>query len=109
MKIKVSKVFAKFINDTAKELGFKVKAKVMTMDFRQYLYFVGEEAMFDAEQTGDRDWLTGDYKVIQLIYPEDYYACPHYLTTAALTKEMRRMGVTDADGLKRMIRELCEV
>ena len=109
MKIKVSKVFAKFINDTAKELGFKVKAKVMTMDFRQYLYFVGEEAMFDAEQTGDRDWLTGDYKVIQLIYPEDYYACPHYLTTAQLSREFQRRGVTTADELREMLRDMCEV
>ena len=34
MKIKVSKVFADFINKTAKELGFKAEASVVTMGER---------------------------------------------------------------------------
>lgn len=109
MKVMVSKVFAAFINKTAKELGFKAEAEVVTMSEQAYIVNVGIEAQWEAEDYGDRDWTTGEYKVIRVVYPEEYYAMPQYLTTAALTKEFRRRGVTTVDELKAMVRSMCEI
>lgn len=109
MKVKVSKVFAKFINDTAKELGFKAEASVVTMSERVYRLNVGLDAMLDAQDNGDYDWAEDEYKVIRVAYPDGYYAMPQYLTTASLTKEFRRRGVSTADELKEMVRSMCEI
>lgn len=109
MKVKVSKVFADFINKTAKELGFKAEASVVKMSERAYCLNVGLNAMLDAQDTDDYDWGEDEYKVIRVVYPEDYCACPQYLTTTALNNEFKRMGVTTADELKAMVRSMCEI
>lgn len=109
MKVKVSKVFAKFINKTAKELGFKAEAEVITMSERGYRLNVGIDAAFDAEDNGDYDWGTGEYRVIRVSYPYDFYAMPQYLTTASLNREFNRRGVSNADELKQMLRSMCEI
>ena len=106
MKIKVSKVFAKFINDTAKQLGFKCEASVVTMGERGYRLNVGD--LFDAEDYGDYDWVTGEYKAIRIVYPSNYYAMARYLTTAQLSREFQRRGVTTPDALREMLRDMCE-
>ena len=109
MKVKVSKVFADFINKTAKELGFKAEASVVKMSERAYRLNVGLSAMLDAQDTGDYDWCEDEYKVIRVVYPEDYCACPQYLTTTSLNNEFNRRRVTTADELKAMVRSMCEI
>ena len=109
MKVKVSKVFADFINKTAKELGFKAEASVVKMSERAYRLNVGLNAMLDAQDTDDYDWGEDEYKVIRVVYPEDYCACPQYLTTTALNNEYRRRGVTTADELKAMVCSMCKI
>lgn len=109
MKVKVSKVFADFINKTAKELGFKAEASVQRMSERMYRLHVGLNAMLDAQDTDDYDWREDEYRVIRVVYPEEYCACPQYLTTTSLNKEFRSRGVTNADELKQMIKSMCEI
>lgn len=109
MKVKVSKVFANFINKAAKELGFKAEASVVTMSERGYRLNVGLDAMLDAQDNGDYDWCEDEYKVIKVLYPEEYYAMPKYLTTASLNKEYRRRGVTTDAELKEMVKEMVEI
>lgn len=109
MKVKVSKTFAAFINRVAKELGFKCEASVVSMAERGYRLNLGLDAAFDAEENGDFNWTTGEYKAIRIAYPSDYYAMSRYITTAQLTREFRRCHVTDETGLKDMVRTLCEI
>lgn len=109
MKVKVSKVFADFINKTAKELGFKAEASVVTMSERGYRLNVGLDAMLDAQDNGDYDWAEDEYKVIRVAYPDEYYSMPQYMTTASLTKEFRRRGVSTEEELQQMLREMCEI
>ena len=109
MKIKVSKVFADFINKTAKELGFSAEASVVTMSENAYRMNVGFGAQLDADDYGDYDWSTGKYKAIRVCYPDSYYAMPTYLTTAALQREYRSTNVSNVDGLKQMLRSMCEI
>lgn len=107
MKIKVSKVFADYINKTAKELGFRVYATFGRFTEPMYRNIVGSLA--DALDYGDYDTQTGEYKTIRLEYPAHYYAPTKFLTTKILATEFRRLGITDEAGLKEMVRNLCEV
>lgn len=105
MKIQVSKVFADFINKTVPN----VEASVRKMSENEYRMHVGSFALWDAEQYGDYDWQTGKFKAIVVLYPDDYYACPRYITTKELDKEFKRRGVRDAEGLKSMIKDMIEI
>lgn len=109
MKIKVSKVFADFINKTAKELGFCAEASVQRMSERGYVLNVGMAAQLDADDYGDYDWAEDEYKVIRVVYPEEYYACPQYLTTKALNDEYNRRGVSTIDELKQMLKDILSI
>jgi hypothetical protein len=110
MKIKVSKVFANYINKCAKEMGFKAEAYVETMSENQYRFCVGN--VFDAMDNGDCDMDDEGrdvFKVIAISYPCDYYAPTTYLTTEQLNKEWRRRNGKTEQDLREMIRELCEI
>ena len=108
MKIKVSKTFAKFINDTAKELNFKVSAKVVELSENSYRWNVDSD-IFRALDYGDYDISNRTGKAIMLVYPEDYFACPNYLTTYQLTQEFKRNSVSSLEDLKNMIKNMCEI
>lgn len=105
MYIQVSKTFANFINTTAKEMGFKCKASIITIPENGYTFITGVD-LWDGEcdYAGD-----GRYKVILVEYPYEYYACSRHLTTFELTREFRKRGVKDVEGLKAMIKEMLEI
>ena len=106
MNVAVSKVFASFINKTAKELGFKAHAEVVEMSDRQYQLSVGD--IYDA--CDYRDYTgAGNLKAIMVTYPDDYYACPQYLSTKTLVNEFRGRGVKTLDELKEMLRDMLEI
>lgn len=110
MKVKVSKVMADFINKAAEELGFKAHASVETFTERGYKMQV--DVMMDPwelERLGDYDYRRDEYKAIRVDYPDDYYACPQYLTTKGLLKEFRRRRVENEQELKQMLRDMCEI
>ena len=108
MYIRVSKTIAKFINKTAKELGFKAHAEVITLPYQTYSLHTGENVV-DASFNGDYDYETREFKVIMVTYPDEYYACPRYLTTMGLSNAFKNSGVTDVDGLKEWFRDMLEV
>lgn len=110
MKIKVSKVFANYINKCAEEMGFKADASVETMSENQYRFCVGN--VFEAMDNGDYDMDDEGrnvFKVITINYPYDYYAPTKYLTTKRLLNEWRRRNGSSEQDLREMIRELCEI
>lgn len=106
MNIQVSKTFANFINKTAKEMGFKAHAEVVTISTGAYSFTTGTD-LWDAGD--DYDCATGTCKAIKVSYPDEYYACSRYLTTYGLTNEFRKRGVKDVAGLKTMLRDMIEV
>jgi hypothetical protein len=108
MNIQVSKVFAKFINKTAKEMGFEAHAEVVLLPYEGYSFYTGQSVV-DASFSGDYDWETRDFKTIKVTYPDNYYACPVYLTTKGLVEEFRSRGVKTMEELKDMLREMLEV
>lgn len=106
MKIQVSKVFAKFINATAKEMGFEAHAEVIAIPSSAYTFCTGT-SMWDAGE--DYDYETGTCRVIEVSYPYDFYATRKFLTTYELTREFRSRGVKTADELKEMLRDMLEI
>lgn len=110
MKLIVSKVFANYINQCAKEMGFKVNAEVVELNECGYTMRVGDTC--DAVDYDDYMFNEdGDYrfKAIKLTYPDNYYAMPQYLSTKRIHDEwVRRNGKNESD-LREMIKELCEI
>lgn len=107
MKIKVSKVFADFINKTAKEANVNLYARVLSVSQSTYKACCGD--VFDAEEYGDYDWETGKVRAIVITYPEADYANPRYVSTRELTMNFRRYGVKNVDGLKAMVLDMFEI
>lgn len=104
MKIKVSKVFAKFINETAKKNGKRFEAVVVNLQPGSYGLHVGD--IFEACAWGDWSDETGTGRAIKILYDWSAWACPRYLSTAELNREAKRYGVRDAAGLEKMILDL---
>lgn len=106
MNIQVSKVFAKFINKTAKEMGFKAHAEVVALGSSAYTFATGTDR-WDGEC--DYDWEHDTYRVIEVSYPYDFYATRKFLTTYELNQEFKRRGVKTEDELKEMLRDMLEI
>lgn len=104
MIIKVSKTFAKFINETSKMRGLGACAEVVEFSESAYRWNVSMHDGFT-----DYNPNTGKYKAIQITFPADFYACPIYLTTEQLTREFRRYNVQNINDLRCMIQDLIEV
>lgn len=105
MIIKVSKVFAKFINETANKEGFKAYAEVITVPERSYDFMIG----LDCFSWSDYDYKKDGFKVIRVSYPAEYYCCPVYLTTVQLNREFNRNAVETCDDLREMLRNMLEI
>jgi hypothetical protein len=99
MLIQVSKVFAKFINETANERNVKFCAEVVEISPDRYGFIVGDIA--EAEQ--DYNPRTGKIKVMRVNYPVEYYCNPVFVSTADLVRNFRRFGVQDLNSLKDML------
>ena len=98
MKIKVSKVFADFINANCENLS----ARVIKLSQSNYAWTVGDPW----ENAADYDYNKGYFKAIEITYPANYYAAPQYLTTGLLCKEFRRRNVRDIAGLVNMLQDM---
>lgn len=99
MQVKVSKVFAKFVNEVADEFGKEFHAEVRTRKLRPY------ENWCDA----DYNWATDEVRELVVTYPYEYYACPKYVRTDELIAEFNRRGEKTWDGLKRMVVDMFEI
>lgn len=106
MIVKVSKVFAKFINETAKAMDFKAYATVVAVRSSAYEFVTGT-SLWDAGE--DYDHMTGTCRVIEVSYPEEYYACRKFLTTYELNREFRRRNVKSVSDLQLMLKDMLEV
>jgi hypothetical protein len=101
MKIKVTKVFAKFIESNCPKLS----AEVVEMSANSYGYNVG--SIFDAGD--DYDPATGKFKAIRVNYPPEWYASPRYISTAQILEEFHRNNVTTAAGLVDMLNNWLQI
>ena len=105
MQIKVSKVFANFINETAQKMGFEASARVVEYTEKQYKVHVN----IWGPEWDDYNPKTGKYKAIRISYPGIFCACPMHLTTAELVHEFKKRNIQDFDQLREMVRDLCEI
>lgn len=98
MKVRVTKVMAKVIAKAMKEREMRFEeVSVVTMSERSYVLNVC--GMFDLHeaQEYDYDWYAEVYKVIKVVWPWDYHACPTYLTTKRLMEILRMSDKRDLD------------
>lgn len=96
MKIHATKVMAKAIAKAMQEKGMKFEeCRLTSFSERGYEMNVGD--IYDAYDHGDYDYTTGEYKVIQICWPWDYYAPATYLSTAELNRIFRDSHATTLD------------
>lgn len=79
MYIQVSKVFARFINETAKIKGFAARAEVVEVTENFYKWNVD---IYGPRDFRDYNGRTNKYKVLAVEYPADYYA--RFVTSAPM-------------------------
>lgn len=101
MKIKVTKVFAKFISSNCRNLS----AEVAELSEGAYSYCVG--SVWDAGD--DYNPATGKYKAICISYPLEWYASPRYISTAQILDEFHRCNVTNVAGLVAMLNDWLQI
>ena len=82
MKVQATSTMAKEIAKALKAKGLDYKAKQVKLTEREYSWYVGDT--YDAEDYGDYDYTKQEYRAIMIIYPDNYYACPRYLSTREL-------------------------
>lgn len=81
MRVKVSKLMADTIRKKCKAAGLKYSVTLEKLTIDQFTTSVGNST-FQHEE--DYDSETNRLKVIKVVYPYDYYACPQYLTSSDL-------------------------
>lgn len=101
MRVKVSKVFAKFIEKNCAGLS----AEVVEISADAYGYNVG--SVWDAGD--DYNPATGKFKAICVSYPPEWYASPRYISTAQILAEFHRKNVTTASGLVDMLNDWLQI
>lgn len=85
MRIAATTTMAAALNKAFKAKGYKgYKAKQVYLTADQYRWEVGD--IYDAEDYGDYNDDKRAYRAIVVLYPDDYYACPRYLTTKDLNR-----------------------
>ena len=104
MQIKVSKVFAKFINETAKENGLRFKATIELIKPKFYTFYTGSYPCYE-----DFDFKAERFKTLCISYPADYYANEVYLSTDQIINEFRKRNIKTLEDLKQMILDLFEI
>lgn len=111
MKIKVSKVFANYLNKLAKQGVLDIDhAELKTFSERQYELNVGDP--MDAEYYGDEDFDDDGnlvYKAIVVFYPDSYYAMPKCISTELLVTTAKWRKVTTEEELKEMLKDLINI
>ena len=98
MVIKVSKVFARFMNQAAAAAGVEFSACVVNVPQN-----AAGALGLDPWDITDYDFNTGKYRAIMVTYPPEFYACARYVGTSELVREFKRRGVRDAAGLSSML------
>ena len=79
MRVEATKTLTTWLNNQFKQHNIPYKAIYATMTQREYDWQVGDSSM-----EYDYNFTTGKYRVIKILYPDDYYACLQYLTTRQL-------------------------
>lgn len=101
MRVKVTKVFAKFIESNCAGLS----AEVVELSEDAYYYNVG--SIWDAGD--DYSPATGKFRAICVSYPPEWYASPRYISTAQILEEFHRNNVTTAAGLVDMLNNWLQI
>lgn len=103
MNVQVSKAMTNEINNYFKNNGIPYKAQYETMTPAAF----GWNVDINTEQH-EADFLpaSGKMRAIKILYPEDFYACPRYVTTRELLRVFRKSNKTLAGFLGNLCDEI---
>lgn len=102
MRVQVSKTMAREIAKAMKARDIKFdEVCVTTMSERGYALNVGD--VWQAELNGDYDYGEGEYKVICIHWPYEYYAMPTYVSTKRLKDIHKRSNPSNLEEYMRAV------
>lgn len=101
MKVQATRVMANALNKGAREHGKAYAFRHITVTPQEYERYIDSD-LFTAEDYGDYNASTGKLRAIKVVYPDEYYAMPRYLTTRALNREFVS-GDTAESYIKRVL------
>lgn len=104
MKVKVTKTMAAAIKKSMRTMYPCVTVSMQTYKPDTYSWHVG--SVWENEQ--DYDYTSGQFKVIQIRYPDEYYSMPHYLTTRDLQRIAGKCDGT-LDGFMHAVKQAIEI
>ena len=104
MKVKVTKTMAAAIKKSMRTMYPCVTVSMQTYKPDTYSWYVG--SVWENEQ--DYDYTSGQFKCIRIVYPENYYAMPRYLTTRELQRIAGRCDGT-LDGFMKAVYAAIEI
>lgn len=102
MVVKVSKVMVKFMNENVLN-GTGMVADYCEMSQQNYELYVHYD-LFSHEN--DFNAKNGKMKAIKILYPDEYYAMPKYLTTNDLVRVFRGSDKTVESFVKCLLNEV---
>lgn len=83
MRVQATKKMTGELNKVAKRTGKPYRFEHTTMKPNVYEWLVDYD-IFNAYDYGDYDISTGLMRAIKVVYPEEFYAIPRYITTREL-------------------------
>lgn len=104
MKVKVTKTMAAAIKKSMRAMYPAVTVSLETYKPDVYSRNVG--SVWENEQ--DYDYSSGQFKCIRIVYPDEYYAMPRYLTTRELRYIAGRCNGT-LDGFMHAVKQAIEI
>ena len=105
MRIAATTTMAATLNKEFRRRGWDYKARQVWLKAQQYSWNVGD--IYDAEDYGDYNDEKDAYRAIVVIYPDDYYACPRYITTRDLNRLFSKGDTLDTYAAR--VAEDCEI
>lgn len=103
MNVQASKTMTKAINEYFKQNGIPYAAIYETMSRAEYSWNVD---IYTEQHEDDFLPASGKMRAIKIIYPANYYACPHYITTRELIKVFRKSNKTLAGFMRDLYGEI---
>lgn len=104
MKVKVTKTMTAAIKKAMRTMYPAASITLETCKADTYSRYVG--SVWENEQ--DYDYTSGQFKYIRIVYPDNYYAMPRYLTTRDLQHIAGRCDGT-MDGFMKAVKAAIEI
>lgn len=107
MQVAATTTMARMLAKACKDKGLNYQVRYITCNAEQYSRYVG--SIYEAEDYGDWNCNTNKFRAIEVVYPDDYYAMPRYITTKEIVYLRADTQPKNAEELVARLAEAVEI